>query len=435
MPDRDDLIGLLRSLDGALRTVEPALGHEARLRARLAAESGARRPAIAPARRIAQPLALVLCAAAAGGAAWLALSSARAPEPSAQPLVAPPAASEAIGAEPRPEPPASSRSSRPSPWRPAPVLPLLPPHGEIAPTPSNDRAPVPADTAAPARRAQAPVTPRSTPAVPDGRLALSTAARAPRPAAWGATAAASPEARAAAPTNMGTLSGEGRGSASSAPGTRGSTSSSTGATGTKQPVSGPDQAASSCEAEALDFGDKCLDPGDLKEMAFELCDAKGLVLTGLDSAASCGSGGVALAKVTCCPPGPPSPADPYWACKPVSAGDEITCVDPALLEKQLSALCASWSMSSAKVEVAVPCSDGSAAAVEGLCCPPVAPPSDPGPAPAGLVGDGASCTPDDKLEDSASFVCQSLGLSLLDFSAADDCDADTSTVAKYVCGK
>lgn len=437
MPRRDDLIGLLRSLDGALKTVEPAPGHEARLRARLAEASGER----APARRIARPLALALCALAAGGATWLAWSRSRAPEPSAQPAGAP-QASGVIFAPPRPEPPASAPPPRPSPRRAPPVLPLLPPHGELAPSPAprqDDVAPAPVDIAPP--RAERGVEPafkaQVTTAREDDKRAASKGNSAPRQLGWiapGAAPAAQGPGSPGLPA-LGTLSGDARSPASSAGSGRGAPYGA-GDPGTKLPVSTAPPGAPSCESEALDFGGKCVDAADFKEISSGHCDGKGLVLAGLDVAVGCGAGGVAVGKVTCCSPGSSSePADPYAACKWLEAGDGVTCVDAAILEKELAATCVSWSMTFAKAEVVVPCSGGEAALSKGICCPPEAPAGDTGPSPSGLVGDGLACTPDEKLEDVASATCLSLGLVLLDFWPAEDCDADTSTAAKYMCGE
>jgi hypothetical protein len=203
--------------------------------------------------------------------------------------------------------------------------------------------------------------------------------------------------------------------------------------GSEAPEPKPAATPDDCEWGAIELGSKCATPDEMKKIAFALCEAKGLALGDLAPALDCGGLGSSFAKVACCGPAAPPEADSDAVCKQVAAGDGTTCQDAGALEKLAAVTCASWGMALAKSWVEAGCAAGGATLVTGECCP--LPANDSGPFFGGVVGDGAVCVPDDKLEDDASEQCQALGLVLLDFYPADDCEADASTIAKYMCGK
>lgn len=441
MPRRDDLIGLLCSLDGAMKALGPEPGHEARMRARLAREAGGRGVgALRPARA----LALVFCGAAALVAPWLVCAPPRDPDLSMRPLPAPPASAEATS-EP-PAPPSSSQAPpRWLPRRPVPALPILPPRSEVAP--SAPEPPARAD-ASPAEASSRRSRPEPTPAVQDANSAHAPDAR--RDAAGVAAPAygrglpitgdyqGSPGnvagARGPALGPMGSLAGapwpaaraHGAPSHDGAPG------------GDDRDLPAPTHGGAAaepaaCEWTVLDLGGACAGHAEIKQLAAEMCGAGGLVMANLEPAPGCSGEGASLAKVQCCAANEAGAQDPYGGCKPLSAGDGVTCTDSGLLVKQAAETCASWGGALAQPEVAPGCGAGAGALVTALCCPPQEA-ADPGPAPAGVVGDGIECIPNDALEEAAVQVCDALDLTLVDFFAADDCEDDMSTAAKYICG-
>lgn len=441
---REDLMELLRALDGAMRALAPPPGHEARMRARLesAAASGRaslRRPASAPSRAFGLVLAAVLVLVGV----WIARGTIE-PEVSVQPLPAP-APSAEISAEPV-APTATSAPPRWLPRRPVPALPILPPRSEVAPAVPSPapRALARTDAAQDEARGPAPFDHRTpgeeeanreapSPARTDPR-AHGPAGRSGRGGDWGTATTggrAQEGSREPAVGRMGTITGLSRsgGGAQDGPATppvhRPGQDPATGPSD-GDPAPGPE-----CSWTAVELAPKCVPFADLEGIAAGACGAAGMVLSEVAPGASCGDGATfSAAKVRCCEAD--DSTDPLAACKPVSAGDGLTCSDAAALMKEADALCLSWGGSLVQPELVVPpgCGAGTALLATGQCCP--AP--DPGPSPAGAVGDGLECLQDDVLEEMAWLICQEQGLSLVDFFAPDDCGDDASTSAKYLCG-
>lgn len=446
MQRRDDLIGLLRSLDRALSTVAPPPGHEARLRARLAPDPRSQRGPIAV-----RTIALAFCALLAAAGVWLAWTSPSAPDVAVQPIAAP-SASEEIGAEPRPSPSATSSASTPRrrPLRMVPALPvrLAPPHSERAPGPPSPEpfAPRPPAPETPARTALAPVTPSApdAPATPARDRAALQSGR-PAPGALAFDAPAAREGRDGPLLRMGALSESGRAASDSAA-AHASSGAAHGSTPrpAHEPTSPepqdpkPESPADTCQWSLLDLGGKCLSPADLKAMAVATCEGSGQTLGDLAPAFDC-EGGSTMAKLSCCEPGSgaATPDNPEMTCKQLTVGDGVTCLYSGVLEKQAAAACELSGLVFGKSAVEIDCGDGTAALITAWCCPPANEPAanEPSPAFGGAVGDGTSCVQDDLLEAEASEQCEALGLKLFDFYAAADCEGDASTIAKYLCVK
>lgn len=327
-----------------------------------------------------------------------------------------------------------------------PALPILPPRSDRAPSPP-DRAPR-SLARSDAAREEAPVLPsrpdrasdrlntdgiQSAPARPAPPGVPARTARSEGP--WGAPSAGAPPqdgwaggAREPALGPMGNLTGLSRagggahGSPAAAPAHGSGQASST-------PRGEDEPADPACSWTAVDLAPKCVPLADLKAVAAAACPAPGLVMADLVPAVICdGGAGASSAQVQCCEAD--VAPDPLAGCKPVAAGDALTCTDAALLLKQADATCASWGGTLAQPELSGGCGAGAATLVTAACCP--AP--DPGPSPAGALGDGLKCIQNDTLEEAAWQICEAQDLVLVDFYPMDDCDGDASTAAKYICG-
>lgn len=443
MPHRDDLIGLLRSLDGTLRTLPPRAGHEARLRARLAAA----RPG--EGRRAVRQLALAVCVIAALLGVWLSWGPRRAPEVAVQPAPLP-SPSEVVR-EPRPSPSDSgSAAPRRAPSRRliTPALPVLPPHSELSPPsvpPPYFEAPSsPRVAPAPGRPAQASPPALADDAAPPraGAAAPGSHPAAPFALAWNGSIGALGPARETPPATAGdarpgSSGGSGRGATSPEPAHQRPEPSADEA---EEPAVNvghdPDpndpEAANVCEGTALDL-DECTSAEELKLIAGKVCEAAGLSLAELWPALDCDGVDSTVAKLLCCGPGgPPAPGEGEGqACKTLSAGDGVTCVPTATLELQIAATCAMWKMDLAHAEALPGCGDGLTAYVKAECCTPAQ--ASPEPFAGGAVGDGVTCRSNQDLAIEASKTCEGLGLTLLEVYTANDCGADSSRYAKYMC--
>lgn len=85
------------------------------------------------------------------------------------------------------------------------------------------------------------------------------------------------------------------------------------------------------------------------------------------------------------------------------------------------------------------CDGGQSSFAKVLCCDsgepagvPVQLP-DPGPSPTGGLGDGVTCVANADYVALAQDACAQIGMTLLDLYTADDCSADASRYAKYIC--
>lgn len=127
-----------------------------------------------------------------------------------------------------------------------------------------------------------------------------------------------------------------------------------------------------CTGAAVGDGTVCLDDAALLAGAQAACDAEGFVAVGIYPAFDCGGAGSTYAKVWCCAEGEPGEVPPQ--------------------------------------------------------------PPDPGPDPAGSLGDGVTCVPNADLLQLAQDTCAAMGLGLLDLYTSNDCPDDASLYAKYLCG-
>lgn len=443
MPRRDDLIGLLRTLDETMSTIAPPAGHEARLRARLALGS-----APARGRSVARPLVLALAAVAAATGVWVAWTAPPAPELSVRPLPAPSASASAdVIAEPRPDPTATPTATpRWLPERTVPALPMLPPHSENAPEPGPAPpfpAPPPPETHA-ARERWTMVTP----AMPR-EASVSAASAAPRdrsagrassPGAWsdGASVPRN-EGRGAELGAMGSLVGEPF--AASAGAHHGASSESEASPGGADGAANEEEPASECVWGSIGVGGTCLAPGELKDLGSAICAAKGETMADLQPSFDCANGGSTDAKLLCCgsAAATPGPEEPPAKCETVTIGDGATCTDAMSLEIAAKELCATMGMMVVVLGGIDDCNGGGSTMAKVQCCAAEGatvpdPAASEGDYVWGALGDGITCVPDATFMAAALDACDAEGLVLIDFVATGDCAPAVSRMAKYGCG-
>ena len=146
---------------------------------------------------------------------------------------------------------------------------------------------------------------------------------------------------------------------------------------------------------------------------------------------------------------PPKDGDPHegecggdpgaGTCEVLVVGDQATCSSPGDLKSAAADVCASSGRILVDLSPAWDCEGGASTMAKGVCCDSGAPAGDPvppdsGPAPAGGFGDGVTCVANSDYLAMADAVCAEIGLSLIDLYTTDDCSADASTYAKYICG-
>jgi hypothetical protein len=123
----------------------------------------------------------------------------------------------------------------------------------------------------------------------------------------------------------------------------------------------------------MEAGLCCTDP-NAKDLAAQLCAAKGATIAGLsiDPKGGC--------QVTCCEPTPPPP--PVEVCTWAAVGDGTCCISSVDLKTKGAAICAAQGGELRSLYPAGDCADGATIAKVECCSPyPANDPKDPGPPP------------------------------------------------------
>lgn len=187
----------------------------------------------------------------------------------------------------------------------------------------------------------------------------------------------------------------------------------------------------------------CVDPGDLKMEAHDLCQQSNMVLTDLRYEATCDGWKADSAEYECCaattaPPYPPPPPVPGEGCTLASLGDEQTCQDLSNFKQLAYDACTLDGLQ--LVGLYFPANSGSCGPNEGStveyqCCPAPPPPVPPVTCLEGTLGDGQTCQDLGDVKLTAYNACADAGLVLFDLQIADPaaCNPNEWLLVTYKC--
>lgn len=129
----------------------------------------------------------------------------------------------------------------------------------------------------------------------------------------------------------------------------------------------PEAEDEACITQKLGDGSKCLDPSNLKQLAFESCLAAGLDLIDLTfDPSECGDKPL-FATYTCCPKNPEPPTGDS-VCKSSSIGDGVNCLEVDVLKKDAMTACSMGGMSLVEFFPTGDCPVGKGVAAKFVCC-------------------------------------------------------------------
>lgn len=189
----------------------------------------------------------------------------------------------------------------------------------------------------------------------------------------------------------------------------------------------------------------CVDPGELKLEAYNICLQSDTVLTDLQFPSWCANGLADSAQYTCCtapaaPPVPPPPAPPSQpnpGCVFEFIGDGQTCQNLGDIKLPASEACFAAGMQLTNIFVQ---DQGSCNNYDGVnlgyeCCPVPPPPPPPVVCLSGSLGDGQACLDLGGIKTSAWQSCEQAGLILFDLQIADvgGCAPTEALLATYQC--
>lgn len=195
----------------------------------------------------------------------------------------------------------------------------------------------------------------------------------------------------------------------------------------------------------------CVDPGELKLEAYNICLQTNTMLTDLQFPAWCADGLADSAQYTCCAapppaPPPPPPSQPNAGCVFEFIGDGQTCQNLGDVKLPAYEACnaAGQQLTNLFVQDQGSCNPGDGVNFGYECCPippaPPSPPPSPPPAPpsvclSGTVGDGQACVNLGDIKTSAWAACEQAGLILFDVQIADVglCTPSEAVLATYQC--
>jgi len=195
----------------------------------------------------------------------------------------------------------------------------------------------------------------------------------------------------------------------------------------------------------------CVDPGELKLEAHNICLQTDSVLTELNIPSWCVNGLADSAQYTCCAAPPPPPNDPSTGLPPLPAapadgcvwetfGDGQTCQDYGQFKEPAYQACllAGLTLTNLYVQDQASCSDWLGTNFIAECCP--APPAPPPPPPpvvclSGTIGDGQTCMDLGNIKTTAHEACQQAGVVLFDLQIADvgSCAPNEGLLVTYQC--
>jgi hypothetical protein len=186
----------------------------------------------------------------------------------------------------------------------------------------------------------------------------------------------------------------------------------------------------------------CVDPGELKLEAHNLCLQTDSVLTDLQFPSWCANGLADSAQYTCCatppPPQPPSPpTEPGPGCVWESFGDGQTCQDYGQFKEPAYEACvlAGLTLTNLFVQDQGSCSDWLGTTFVAECCPAPPPPPPPVVCLSGTIGDGQTCMDLGNIKLTAHEACEQAGVVLFDLQIADvgSCAPNEGLLVTYQC--
>jgi hypothetical protein len=129
----------------------------------------------------------------------------------------------------------------------------------------------------------------------------------------------------------------------------------------------------SCTTGTVSDGDQCVDPGQLKNLAYTAC--KMAMMDLVDFTYSSGDCGwkTRNATYTCCPvptPDPPPSPPPVMVCQSETIGDGVTCMDPGKIKEDAYYYCQNLGLNLAEIWPAPNCADGQSSLAKITCCGP-----------------------------------------------------------------
>jgi hypothetical protein len=180
-----------------------------------------------------------------------------------------------------------------------------------------------------------------------------------------------------------------------------------------------DPAALACFADSQGGPTSCKPLATWKQHAIDACAAKGMEVSRIDYADSCGTDQTRYEKYVCCPKAPPPPPP---ACFTDSQGDATSCKPSATWKQYASDACAAKGAVLTKIDYADSCGTDLFRYTKYECCPNVQPPPPPPPACfAAVVDHKPNCVADEKLKIEASEVCKAKGQTLVAINYLDEC--------------
>lgn len=205
--------------------------------------------------------------------------------------------------------------------------------------------------------------------------------------------------------------------------------------------------ADGCVTSDLQFA-SCVDPGELKLEAHNLCLQSGKVLTDLQITSSCANGLAEAIQYQCCVAPPPPPNDPWTGLPPLPAepapgcvwesfGDGQTCQDYGQFKEPAYEACllAGLNLTNLYVQDDASCSDWLGTNFIAECCPAPPPPPPPVVCLSGTIGDGQTCMDLGNIKTTAHEACQQAGVVLFDLQIADvgSCAPNEGLLVTYQC--
>lgn len=121
-----------------------------------------------------------------------------------------------------------------------------------------------------------------------------------------------------------------------------------------------------CKTGTVSDGDQCVDPGQLKMLAFTACKMAMMDLVDLSFVPDDCGGNARKASYTCCPI-PPSPPSPM-VCQGETIGDGTTCMDPAAMKDEAFYHCQNLGQMLVDLYPAADCPDGQSTIAKITCC-------------------------------------------------------------------
>jgi hypothetical protein len=208
--------------------------------------------------------------------------------------------------------------------------------------------------------------------------------------------------------------------------------------------------ADACVTSDLQFA-SCVDPGELKLQAYNLCLQSDKVLTDLQITSSCANGLAEAIQYQCCAAPPPPPNEPWTGLPPLPAepapgcvweffGDGQTCQDYGQFKEPAYEAClqAGLTLTNLYVQDDASCSDWFGTNFIGECCA-APPPPPPAPPPvvclSGTIGDGQTCQDLGEIKTAAYLTCDQAGLMLFDLQIVNQgsCSPSQGVLVNYQC--